>query len=233
MIKTCQFLISLLLKEWSIFSGNSNKVPPTYSTLNLMTSPTTATKSTSTQYPSLTRIKWFRQQLLTWGSLNLRDFPWRKNISPYNLLVAESLLQKTDAKTVAPIYEMFLERYPTVRDLAAAPIEDVSSLLQPLGLHFRGQRLQECARIILTEYGGKVPQERERLLKLPGIGDYSARAIASQAFQQPLAVLDANVARILERFFGLQGEKVKSRCKILWGAADIIGSSGFIMPHNG
>jgi A/G-specific adenine glycosylase len=91
-----------------------------------------------------------------------------------------------------------------------------------LGLFFRAKRLYQSARILQERYGEKIPNSEKELLALPGIGPYTARAICSQAFGQPLAVLDTNVARILERFFGLQGEKVKSRCKILWGAAEII-----------
>ncbi|WP_373543366.1 A/G-specific adenine glycosylase [Chamaesiphon sp.] len=181
-----------------------------------------STKSDRSDYPSAARIKWFRQQLSAWGSANRRDFPWRKTTDSYHLLVAESLLQKTDAQTVAPIYELFLEHYPTIKDLAAANLDNIAQLLKPLGLFFRAERLQQCAQIIIRQYEGKVPQTQKHLLGLPGIGDYTARAIGSQAFNQPLAVLDANVARILERFFGLQGERVKSRCKILWGAADLI-----------
>jgi A/G-specific adenine glycosylase len=182
----------------------------------------TTTKSTPSDYPSTARIKWFRQQLSTWGIANRRDYPWRKNTDAYHLLVAESLLQKTDADTVAPIYELFLKHYPTIQDLAAANLEDVTKILKPLGLFFRAERLQQCAQIVISQYDGKVPDHQKQLLKLPGIGDYTARAIGSQAFNQPLAVLDANVSRILERFFGLQGERVKSRCKILWGAAEAI-----------
>ena len=174
------------------------------------------------KYPSATSIKWFRQQLSIWSVANLRDFPWRRITDPYHLLVAESLLQRTDAQTVTPIYELFLERYPSLEDLAAANLADITKILKPLGLFFRAERLQQCAEIILNRYDGKIPNTQEKLLKLPGIGDYSARAIGSQAFNQPLAVLDANVARILERFFGLQGERVKSRSKILWGAAELI-----------
>jgi A/G-specific adenine glycosylase len=182
----------------------------------------TLTKFDTPKYPSAARIEWFRNQLSAWGTANWRDFPWRRTTDPYHLLVAESLLQKTDAQTVAPIYELFLQRYPTIGDLATADLEDLAKILAPLGLFFRAERLQQCAEIILSQYKGKVPDTQTQLLKLPGIGDYSARAIGSQAFNQPLAVLDANVARILERFFGLQGERVKSRCKILWGAADLI-----------
>ena len=187
-----------------------------------MKSPTNLTKSDRDDYPSTTEIRWFRKHLSQWGAANVRDFPWRRTIEPYHLLVAESLLQKTDASTVAPIYELFLDRYPTLKDLATAELEDVAKILEPLGLFFRAQRLQDCARIVLNVHDGKVPQDQKQLLKLPGIGDYTARAIGSQAFNQPLAVLDANVARIFERFFGLRGERVKSRCKILWGAADLI-----------
>jgi A/G-specific adenine glycosylase len=125
-------------------------------------------------------------------------------------------------KPTRTIYELFLQHYPTLRDLAIANLEDVAKILEPLGLFFRAERLQQCAEIIIREYNGIVPDNQKQLLELPGIGDYTARAIGSQAFNQPLAVLDANVARILERFFGLQGERVKSRCKILWGAADLI-----------
>jgi A/G-specific adenine glycosylase len=190
--------------------------------LNSMNSLTTPPRSTPAEYPSASEIKWFRTQLSKWSAANVRDYPWRRTTEPYHLLVAESLLQKTDADTVAPIYKLFLERYPTLKDLAAAELEDIAKILEPLGLFFRARRLQDCARIILKDYDGKVPQDQKHLLKLPGIGDYTARAIGSQAFSQPLAVLDANVARIFERFFGLRGERVKSRCKILWGAADLV-----------
>jgi A/G-specific adenine glycosylase len=187
-----------------------------------MKSPQMVTKSSRSDYPSTKQIKWFRDRLSDWGVVNRRDYPWRKTTDAYHLLVAESLLQKTDADTVAPIYELFLDRYPTIQDLAAANLEDVAKILKPLGLFFRAERLQQCAEIVISQYQGNVPEDQKQLLKLPGIGDYTARAIGSQAFNQPLAVLDANVARILERFFGLQGERVKSRCKILWGAADLI-----------
>ncbi len=168
------------------------------------------------------KIKWFRHHLSIWGTQNLRNFPWRQTCDSYAILVAENLLQKTDAVMVVPIYKAFLLRYPTLENLAKASIDELRELLKPLGLFFRAERLQKCARIILEQYGGKIPDSEKQLLELPGIGKYTVRAICSQAFNQPLAVLDTNVARILERFFGLQGERVKSRCKILWGAAEII-----------
>ncbi|GAA6617080.1 A/G-specific adenine glycosylase [Scytonema sp. NUACC26] len=166
------------------------------------------------------KMNWFRQQMVSWGNQNRRDFPWRKTSDPYAILVAEFLLQKTDAETVVPIYETFLSRYPTLKSLTTAKIEDIGILLNPLGLFFRAERLHQSACIICDRDRGKIPNTEKQLLELPGIGKYTARAICSQAFSQPLAVLDTNVARILERFFGLQGERVKSRCKILWQAAE-------------
>ena len=169
---------------------------------------------------SLVKIKWFRGHLSTWACQHLREFPWRNTSDPYAIFIAEFLLQKTAAATVAPIYATFLARYPTLNDLAAASLAEVASLLQPLGLHFRCDRLCQSVKVILTEYQGKIPNTEAELLALPGVGKYTARSICANAFSQPLAVLDTNVARILERFFGLQGNRVKSRCKLLWKAAE-------------
>lgn len=167
-------------------------------------------------------VDWFRDRLLTWAQQNLRDYPWRKTANPYDIFVAEFLLQKTDANTVVPIYKAFLTRYPSLDKLTSAKLKALQKRLKPLGLLFRAERLLQSARIIAEEYEGKIPDSEAVLLELPGIGKYTARAICSQSFGQSAAVLDTNVARILERFFGIQGERVKSRCKILWQAAEIV-----------
>ncbi len=104
--------------------------------------------------------------------------------------------------------------------MAAAPVEEVARLLQPLGLSFRADRLCQSVRIVFDEYEGKIPDTESQLLALPGVGKYTARSVCANAFGQPLAVLDTNVARILERFHGLRGGRVKSRCKLLWEAAE-------------
>ena len=166
------------------------------------------------------KIEWFRNRLLTWAQQNLRDYSWRRTSNPYNILVAEFLLQRTDADTVVPIYETFLTQYPTLEKLALAEVEKLAELLQPLGLFFRAERLSQTARIIVEKYGGIIPESERELLKLPGIGKYTARAICSQAFSQPAAVMDTNVARIIERFFGIKGGRVKSRCQVWWNAAE-------------
>lgn len=167
------------------------------------------------------RVAWFRQQLSAWAAVSLRDFPWRRDRTPYRIFVAECLLQKTDAATVAPVYATFLQRYPNLSALLAAPLADLQTLLQPLGLAFRAERLQQAARLLEERYDGQIPARETDLLQLPGIGPYTARAICSQAFELPAPVLDTNVARILERFFGLTGgDRVKSRCQLLWQAAE-------------
>ncbi|NJK27673.1 MAG: A/G-specific adenine glycosylase [Coleofasciculaceae cyanobacterium SM2_3_26] len=166
------------------------------------------------------KLHWFRRQLATWAVQHFRDFPWRHTTDPYAIFVAESLLQKTNAATVVPIYETFLARYPDLHALAAAPVAEVAALLQPLGLFFRAERLCQAVQVVLTKHGGRIPDTEAALLVLPGIGKYTARSICANAFGQPAAILDTNVARILERFFGIQGERVKSRCKLLWGAAE-------------
>ncbi len=167
-------------------------------------------------------IQWFRNRLLIWAKDNLRDYPWRRTDRAYDILVAEFLLQKTDADTVAPVYESFLRRYHNLDSLAAADVEEIAELIKPLGLFFRAERLLQTARTIVEQHQGIIPDRETELLKLPGIGMYTARAILSQAFDKPTAVMDSNVARILERFFGIKGERVKSRCKILWSSADKI-----------
>ncbi|MEG4323157.1 MULTISPECIES: A/G-specific adenine glycosylase [unclassified Microcoleus] len=178
------------------------------------------------------KIRWFRRHLKAWGQQNFRDFPWRRTCDPYAILVAELLLQKTTAATVAPVYQEFVRRYPTVEDLAAAPVEEVASLLQPLGLFFRSQKLRESMLVIQESYQGNVPRTEAQLLELPGVGKYIARSVCANAFGQPKAVLDTNVARILERFFGIDGGKVKSRSPELWEAADRVAPKREVGPWN-
>lgn len=184
-----------------------------------------ATDTTQPKEATLSELansEWLGDRLLVWASQNLRDFPWRRTTDAYSIFIAEFLLQKTGATTAEVIYQKFIDRYPDLPSLAEAPLEDIAELLQPLGLHFRATRLQEAVRIIVEKHSGQIPEREAELLKLPGVGLYTARSICANAFNQPAAVLDTNVARILERFFGLQGNRVKSRCKLLWKAAELV-----------
>ncbi|MFB2980381.1 A/G-specific adenine glycosylase [Microseira sp. BLCC-F43] len=167
------------------------------------------------------KLRWFRHQIKTWAKQHLRNFPWRNTTDPYAIFVAELMLQKTNAALVAPIYQAFMQKYPTLDALAAAPFEEISSILQPLGQSLRVERLRRSIRMIQSKYGGNIPKTEAQLLELPGVGNYTARAICTNAFGQPKAVLDTNVARILERFFGFStSDRVKARSKPLQQAAD-------------
>ncbi|MGB3652773.1 MAG: A/G-specific adenine glycosylase [Rivularia sp. (in: cyanobacteria)] len=173
------------------------------------------------------KLKWFRRQLLAWGKQHRRKFPWRDTTDAYAILVAEFMLQKTNAPSVASLYEEFMKLYPTVEALAEAEFIEIKKILQPLGLSFRAERLYKTAKILVEDYQGKIPNTEAELLKLPGVGKYTARSICANAYGQNKAVIDTNVARIFERFFGLQGGRVKSRCPLLWQAAEEIAP-----PHN-
>jgi A/G-specific adenine glycosylase len=197
-----------------------------------MTGVITQSEENITELLTSLKIKWFRCHLSTWACQHFREFLWRNTSDPYAIFIAEFLLQKTGAATVAPIYETFLARYPTLKDLAAASKAEVASLLQPLGLHIRCDRLCQSVKVILKEHQGKIPDTEAQLLALPGVGKYTARSICANAFSQPLAVLDTNVARILERFFGLQGNRVKSRCKLLWKAAEQVAPNKEVSKWN-
>ncbi|MEM6755071.1 MAG: A/G-specific adenine glycosylase [Cyanobacteria bacterium P01_C01_bin.38] len=173
-------------------------------------------------YLDVNKIKWFRGELLAWGEKHRRKFPWRNTTDAYAILIAEFMLQKTNAPLVASLYEKFMEQYPTVEALAAAEFIDIKNILQPLGLSFRAERLYKTAKLLIEEYQGKIPDTEAELLKLPGVGKYTARSICANAFGQSKAVIDTNVARIFERFFGFEGGRVKSRCRLLWQVAEEI-----------
>lgn len=168
------------------------------------------------------KLKWFRRQLLTWGKHHRRQFPWRNTKDAYGILVAEFMLQKTNASNMAPLYEEFINQYPTVEALAEAQCIEINHILQPLGLSFRAKRLYKTAKLLIEEYQGEIPNQEAELLKLPGVGKYTARSVCANAFGQSKAVIDTNVARIFERFFGFEGGRVKSRCPLLWQAAEEI-----------
>ena len=166
------------------------------------------------------KTAWFQSHLLAWSADNWRDFPWRRTTDPYSIFVAESLLQKTDAAKVLPVYQTFLERYPDFQSLAIAPLPELADLLQPLGLFFRAERLSQAAQIVVNDWDNTLSRSAKALMKLPGVGKYTARSICANAFGQHEPILDTNVIRILERFFGLVGGRVKSRCPVLWSAAE-------------
>jgi A/G-specific adenine glycosylase len=143
----------------------------------------------------------FFEALLRWYAQNAPELPWRRSREPYHVWLAEIMLQQTQIATVLPYYERFLAAFPTVQDLADAPPERVLKLWEGLGYYSRARNLQRAAQRIVSEHQGALPQTVEALLKLPGIGRYTAGAIASIAFGKPAAALDGNVMRVLTRLY--------------------------------
>jgi A/G-specific adenine glycosylase len=156
--------------------------------------------------PDPDRARDIRRRLLAWFGAHKRDLPWRADRDPYRVWISEAMLQQTRVETVRPYYERFMARFPTLDALASAPSEDVLAAWSGLGYYRRARALQAAARAIVAEHGGRFPRDRESLLDLPGIGPYTAGAIASIAFDAPEPLLDGNVARVFCRLFALEGD---------------------------
>jgi A/G-specific adenine glycosylase len=150
--------------------------------------------------------KQFRKSLLDWFQTYQRDLPWRKDHDPYRIWVSEIMLQQTRVATVIPYYERFLARFPDVQSLAAAPQEEVLRLWSGLGYYSRARNLQHAAQQIVAKHGGEFPHQREDVMALAGIGEYTAAAILSIAFGEERAVLDGNVARVISRLEAVRGD---------------------------
>lgn len=143
------------------------------------------------------------QNLINWYSREKRDLPWRKSKDPYRIWLSEIILQQTRVAQGLPYYEKFIYEYPTVHDLADAEESRVLRTWQGLGYYSRARNLHKAAKIISREHSGHFPDHYEGLLKLPGIGPYTAAAIASLAFGEAVPVLDGNVYRLIARLFGI------------------------------
>jgi len=144
-----------------------------------------------------------RQALAWWYENHKRSLPWRDDPSPYHVWLSEIILQQTRVNQGLEYYLRFLERWPSLFDLASASEEEVLKVWQGLGYYSRARNLHRCARLIVDRYGGAFPADYESLRQLPGIGDYTAAAIASIAFGLPHAVVDGNVYRVLSRLYDI------------------------------
>jgi A/G-specific adenine glycosylase len=157
----------------------------------------------------------FQRQLLAWYDHHRRDLPWRANRDPYRVWLSEIMLQQTRVAAVIEHYQEFLRRFPTIKKLAAAREASVLAAWSGLGYYRRARMLHAAAKVVVREYAGKFPTTAEGWLALPGVGRYTAAAIASISFDQPVAVVDGNVERVLQRVSGTRrsGEE-------LWQAAN-------------
>src|ERR1700736_2971659 len=156
--------------------------------------------------PNDRELATFRKQLLGWFREFQRDLPWRRTTDPYRIWLSEIMLQQTRVAAVIPYYERFLQRFPDIHALAAAPQEEVLRLWSGLGYYSRARNLQRAAQEIVAKHGGIFPRGERDALALPGIRNYTAAAILSIAYGAKHAVLDGNVARVLARIFAVQGD---------------------------
>ena len=173
----------------------------------------------------------FRRGLLAWYRRHGRDLPWRHTRDPYEILVSEVMLQQTQVKRVLEFYPRFLARYPRAEDLAAADPSAVREAWEGLGYYRRAANLQRAAREVAERLGGRFPETPDELVRLPGIGRYTAGAVASFAFEIDAAILDTNAARVLTRVFG-PGRGRRGREARLWALAQAAIPPGRGYPFN-
>jgi A/G-specific adenine glycosylase len=171
------------------------------------------------------RRRSFQRRVLAWYAVHGRDLPWRKTRDPYAILVSEILSHQTQISRVVPVYELLLERYPTVRAMAGAPLAEVKAITDPLGYKIRGRWLHAVALQVADRADGKFPETLEELRRLPGVGRYTAGALMNFAHHRDAPLLDTNVARLLRRHFGVT-VSARARTAELWSLAAAVNPKG-------
>jgi A/G-specific adenine glycosylase len=162
------------------------------------------------------KVNIFREKLFEWYENNFRTFPWRDHkASPYQILVAEIMLQKTRAENIVDIYRQFIETYPNPMKLSQTSIPALIDLLKPLGLYkIRSKRLHEMGKVLVKM--GEIPNNSESLKKILGIGPYILNSFLLVAFNRRLPVVDTNIRRLYEKVFSIKSKKVPRRDKFIW-----------------
>jgi A/G-specific adenine glycosylase len=162
----------------------------------------------------------FTRRLLAWWAGAARDLPWRKTRDPYRVLVSEFMLQQTQVSRVSEYYPRFLERFPDLAQLARAPARAVREAWDGLGYYERARNLHALAKDVVRRYGAQLPQKPEELVRLPGVGPYTAGAVASFAYEKPVPAVDTNVARVIRRvFLGDAGRGRRDGSQRIWEVA--------------
>ncbi len=158
------------------------------------------------------KISQFTKELLEWWKANKRDFPWRNTKNPYAVILAEFLLKKTTAQQAEKVYFQLLTKYSTTKKLARARIKDLVNMLKPLGMEYkRAELLKQFGEFIENNYGGKIPAKQDELLKIPGVGLYTANAVLSFVYNENVPTVDTNFIRIIQRVFGIKSSKKRAR----------------------
>lgn len=168
-----------------------------------------------TERARVIKDKWVNS-ITTWEKLQVREFPWRVDRSPYNILISEILLKRTTSTAALRVYTEFLNTYPTIFKLSKAKYEELEEFLRPIGLYRqRAKHLKEISGYVVTNFNGEIPDKYDVLMKVPGIGDYTASAILSIANSIPKALIDSNVERVISRAFNVKGKELKVIAEIL------------------
>lgn len=166
------------------------------------------------------RVREFRRVLLAWYRKHGRSLPWRDTSDPYRIWISEIMLQQTTVAAVIPYYQRFFERFPTLHHLAEAPEQELLRLWEGLGYYSRARNLHRAAKLLVGHCGGEFPTTAESLQELPGIGRYTAGAIASFAFDLPAPIVEANTQRLYARLLALRGDpRTTQNQSTLWGFA--------------
>ena len=169
----------------------------------------------------------FTRKLLAWWARAARDLPWRKTRDPYRVLVSEFMLQQTQVSRVAEYYPRFLERFPDLATLARARPRAVREAWDGLGYYARASNLHGLARVVSRDHGGRLPDTPDELIKLPGVGPYTAGAVATFAYEKPVPAVDTNVSRVLRRVFWGSNHTPRTTHRGLWNLA------AALVPKNG
>jgi A/G-specific adenine glycosylase len=169
----------------------------------------------------------FTRRVLAWFDRAGRDLPWRRTRDPYRVLVSEFMLQQTQVSRVSEYYPRFLARFATLERLARARPKAVREAWDGLGYYARAANLHALARVVSRDMGGTLPSEPDELVRLPGVGRYTAGAVASFAYEKPVAAVDTNVARVLGRVFVAEHGARSTEQRALWALAQLL------VPKNG
>lgn len=156
-------------------------------------------------------VTYFRRRVLKWFRENGRIYPWRLTDNPYKILIAEMMLQRTRADQVESVYRDFFNHFDGPQDVAGTPQDKLNTILEPLGLRWRFKRFKQISQILVSEYDSRVPNRREQLRQLPGVGQYISGLVVSVAFSRKAWIVDSNVVRIWKRFFGFETKKEARR----------------------
>lgn len=183
--------------------------------------------------PDIHDLPALHDTLIAWFEQHKADLPWRCTRDPYAIWLSEIMLQQTQVATVIPYYERFMAHFPTVRALAAAPLDDVLKLWEGLGYYSRARNLHKAAQMVVAEFDGQFPANVPDLLRLPGVGRYTVGAIASLAFHLDVPLVDGNVIRVLTRLFDIADDVTRTATKnALWKLAEHILPAGRAGPWN-